>query len=83
MLVKDLIKVLLTLPEDALVVLAHDSEGNSFSPAADYGVGRYEAETKYWGQFGLTELTPDLRAEGYTEEDVADGPEAICLWPTN
>ena len=76
MTVKELIKLLQEQPGDALVVISKDSEGNAFYPIEDMGFGRYDGET-----FGLDELTESTEMLGYTEEDVVDGPIAICLWP--
>jgi len=83
MKVSDLIAQLKEFPQDAEVVQAKDGEGNSFSPLADVSLGRYEAETTWGGQWGLLELTDELKKQGYGEEDVPNGPPTICLWPTN
>lgn len=84
MTVAELIEILKTLPQDALVVQAKDAEGNNYSPTTNWiETGRYAAETSWNGQFGLFELTEEDQAQGYTEEDVPDGPVAVCLWPTN
>jgi hypothetical protein len=81
MTVAELIEALKEMPQTALVVLSSDAEGNSHSPVARIMIGRYEAESAYRGTIGLYELTEDLEAEGYTDEDVVNGPPAVCLWP--
>lgn len=83
MTVSELIALLQTMPADALVVQSSDAEGNNFSPVSEAGLGRYAAETTWRGEFGLYELTPEDEAKGYSEEDVPDGPPAVCIWPTN
>lgn len=83
MTVSDLIEVLKKLPQDAVVVQSSDGEGNNFSPTDDVDIGRYVAENTWRGEFGLAELTEEHRAKGYTEEDVPNGPIAVCFWPTN
>ena len=80
--VADLIKSLQEYPQDAVVIHSRDSEGNGFSPVAEVSLGRTSLEDgESEIQFGLDELTPELEAEGYTEEDVGDGPIAVCVWP--
>jgi len=83
MTVAELIDELKKHPLDALVVQAKDGEGNGFSPVTDIELGRYVADDadEWRGQFGLAELTDELREAGYSEEDVLDGPLAVCLWP--
>lgn len=83
MIVSELMGLLRSLPQDAIVVQSSDAEGNNFSPLADAGLGRYAAETTWYGEFGLHELTAEDIVQGYTEEDVLDGPLAVCLWPVN
>lgn len=83
MTVAELIKELKKLPPKTLVVQSKDSEGNGFSPVADVSLGRYEAESTWNGQFGLDKLTEELKSQGYSEEDVPNGPLAVCIWPTN
>lgn len=83
MTVAELIKELKKQPQDAMVVMSRDSEGNSYSPLADLGQGRYEEETSWSGQLGIVELTEEYIKQGYTEEDVLDGPIVVALWPTN
>jgi len=80
MTVAELIDALKDLPQEALVILARDSEGNGFQLIDDIGTGRWESEDE---SFLLGELTDEARAAGYTEEDVGKGPVAICLWPAD
>jgi hypothetical protein len=83
MTIAELIDTLQKLPPEALVIQSSDAEGNRFSPTAEVGIGRYTAENAWSGEFLLMELTDEHRAQGYTEEDVGNGPIAICFWPTN
>jgi len=78
MKVKDLIKHLSKANPDATVILSHDSEGNSFSPLliVSKDNNRYSD-----GEMGLDHLTKDLKEQGFTEEDLLEGEEAVVLWP--
>lgn len=74
MTVADLRAALADLPDDHLVILAKDSEGNQFGPLSEegVGVGAYHATTTWYGDFWAT----------------ADAPRAfpinaVCLWPVN
>lgn len=76
MKVKALIELLSELNPEHEVVLSGDGEGNSYSPLADHGVGRYTPESTWSGEFS-SEGDPD---EGYcTKKEV----NAVVLWPTN
>lgn len=81
MKVKQLIKKLQKLNPEAIVLISKDMEGNQhgklysieanvgYNPISEDGVGLYK-------------LTPKLKKEGFTEEDVCEGGvEAICLYP--
>ena len=73
------------LPDDALVILSRDSEGNRHSPLC--GVDshyRYQEHNSFCGEIGLDKLTSRFKEHGYTEEDVApkDARECVVLWPT-
>lgn len=83
MKVSDLIAILQEFPGDALVVQARDAEGNGYSPVDDVTLGRYAADSTWSGEYGLYELTAELKAEGFSEEDVPDGPSAVCIHPVN
>lgn len=77
--VGQLVAVLLELPQDAVVVLSKDAEGNGFppvaSPVGEYGfsTGFYEAESTWSGEY--------FNADDDERPD--DAVEAVCLWPTN
>jgi hypothetical protein len=83
--VKQLKKILEGVEDSRIVVMSSDGEGNSFSPLADVSErGKYEADSTYSGDFSTIEkLTKEDIADGFTEEDIARGEKAICLWPTN
>lgn len=72
------------LPDDMLVVMSRDSEGNGFGPLAAIETNsRYQAHNGWSGEVGLKEITPDLKERGYTEEDLApaSASECVVLWP--
>jgi hypothetical protein len=74
----------LNLPDDTLVVLAKDGEGNGFSPAVEAIPGMYLAETTWSGEHYLTEeqrLAEDDPDEYSAAPD--DAVPAVFLWPTN
>jgi hypothetical protein len=99
MTVGKLIEVLQGLPQDALVVLAKDSEGNDYSPIPGdpdyaYCLGTYIPESTWHGEFHWPDPTEETEAEDGDEEEDDEGDEdeyepdpdavvAVCLWPTN
>ncbi len=87
MTVKELIKELKDYPQDALVVMSSDGEGNSRSPLFDIGNAVYVPDSTWSGDTHVARtLTPELKEQGYTEEDCynqKDGQDAVGLWPTN
>ena len=83
MTVKELIVLLQEEDQDRIVVMSKDAEGNYYSPLDDMHACAYRAETTWYGEVGLEELTEEDKENGYTEEDVIDGEKAIRLWPVN
>jgi hypothetical protein len=78
------LKISLKENGDREVILAADSEGNSYSPMYSVWEGAYIAETTYSGEAYLDELTESDKEAGYTMEDVReDGVKAIFFTPTN
>lgn len=74
----------LNLPDDTLVVLAKDGEGNGFSPAVEAEHAMYLAESGWSGERYLTDA--DRQAQDDADEyDEApdDAVPAVFLWPTN
>lgn len=82
MTVKEL-KELLTHPDikdDDLVVMSSDPEGNSYHPLDGYSIEVCSSD----GEIFPRELTPEMREQGYTEEDLYqgdDGKNVVVLWP--
>lgn len=86
MKVHELIDLLADLDSDDLVVLAKDAEGNGFSPFEGIGLSVYVADSTWSGEITLRELTPELRDQGFTEDDLdqsGKGVKAVVLWPVN
>jgi hypothetical protein len=87
MKVRELIELLTELGPETLereVILSIDSEGNGFKPMSSYSFAAYDAECddSWYGEIGIEELTPELEAEGYSEDDLRpNGVPAIVLWP--
>lgn len=74
----------LNLPDDTLVILAKDGEGNGFSPAVEAIPAMYLAETTWSGEHYPTEeqrLAQDDPDEYSAAPD--DAVPAVFLWPTN
>jgi len=75
MTVKELKALLAKLPDETLVVLARDAEGNGFSPAGGTTpAARYVAASRPW-QMG-TLYTP-----GDPPFEARQGQPAVALWP--
>ncbi len=87
MTVKDLKDKLSTYPDDLLIVMSSDAEGNSKSPLAELDTRVYVPNSTWSGETYMARvLTPELEAEGYEEEDCyeeGNGQDAVVLWPTN
>ncbi len=77
MKVKQLKEILSEMPDDALVVLAEDAEGNGFSP-----LGSYNTDMKY-----LPGRHPWRRGQVLAGTEVKAGSSkarpALVLWPTH
>jgi len=74
----------LNLPDDTIVILAKDAEGNTFSPLVETEHAMYLADTTWSGEHYLTEQSR-LAEEQPDDWDPApdDAVPAIFLWPTN
>lgn len=86
MKVKDLKKKLEEFDDEDEVILSEDSEGNGFSPLDDFWEAVYVPETTWYGNVYYRELTPDMIAQGFSEEDAyhgKDGINAVVLYPAN
>lgn len=72
----------LNLPDNTLVVIARDAEGNGYSPIATVDDHLYDAESPYSGQMYVT---PELRAADPDQWDEApdSAVPAIFLWPAH
>ena len=75
LLVKDLKALLANIPDEALVLLGSDAEGNSFSPLAGYTEdARYLPHRLAWRR-------GEAVSEGLPEFNPNRGKVAILLWP--
>lgn len=75
--VKELKEFIKDLPDETVVILAKDSEGNKFSPLASVYAGYYFPTNDWSGDF-----ISSTDEEAYQAIDVGDC-DAICLGPTN
>lgn len=80
MKVKELIEVLQQLPQDAIVILQKDSEGNGYSPLSGAEPCHYVAETTWSGEVRDHE---DMKHECELEGEECPAPNAVVLWPVN
>lgn len=86
---KELRELLADVPDDTLIVLSSDAEGNKHSPLADASNALYGAETTWSGDVYLTneELDAEIATgdDGWSEEDRApdDAVPAFVLVPVN
>lgn len=80
------------LRDDAIVVIAKDSEGNAFSPlytANEDGLYRpessYAGEVAWWDEDDVEDAGPDRQtwSEWYAETREEGGLPCLVLWPTN
>jgi len=78
--VKELIETLSELPEDSVVILQKDSEGNGYSPLAGLEAAKYIPGTTCNGEVPCNE---DIESGELEEEDVAKMLDCVVLWPTN
>lgn len=83
-------ELLADAPDDALVVMSKNGEGNGFSPFSELGDGRYIAESSWSGYLadeGEDDDEPGdddvVTAGADYEEPTEQGVACIVLWPTN
>ena len=76
MTVGELKEMLKDEPDDYLVVLSKDSEGNRFSPLYIPSTGMYEPETEWSGDVIDQEWAEEEGGTEYKEN-------AVILWPMN
>lgn len=86
MTVQELREMLDGLPDNMLVVLQKDAEGNGYSPLS--GVDSvncvYRAESTFGGKVGYAVLTEELAKAGYDADDVfGDGVLCVVFCPIN
>ena len=86
MLVKELIEILQSMPQDSIVILQKDSEGNGYSPLYDVDSDAiYVKETDWYGEVKSTQWTADeagMEEKMWTIEKVIS-PACVVLSPTN
>ncbi|MER5750661.1 hypothetical protein [Streptomyces sp. NPDC002088] len=74
----------LNLPDDTLVVIAKDAEGNGHSPLVDADHAMYRADTTWLGERYMPEAQ---RLAERNPDDWTQAPDdavpAVFLWPTN
>jgi hypothetical protein len=78
MTVKELRELLEQFDDDAIVVIATDGDGSSYSPLAETSEGHYIPENGWSGDFVDSD-----EAEEDEDINLDDAERAIVLWPTN
>jgi hypothetical protein len=82
--VRELREALAGLPDDMLVVMSRDAEGNGYSPLVEASESMYLAETTWSGD--LYPTPEDIAADaqlGEDDEAPDDAVRVIALWPVN
>lgn len=84
MKVGELKALLAGVDDDREVVMSRDSEGNGYSPLAQVDdESTYRADSTWAGEVGPEAITDEMRAQGWTDEDMVGGVPAVVFWPTN
>lgn len=75
MKVRELIEILQKADLDATVVLSWDPEGNGFSEM--YPIEEGLVFLPWDGKVRYTNLTDEMRKQGYDEEDIYEGDDGV------
>jgi len=78
---RELIEALAGVPDDTLVVLSSDAEGNSHSPLSGVYDSHYVADTSWSGR--LVELDDEEDCDEFSEEELETAVPCILLSPVN
>lgn len=73
-------------PDKIIVVQSIDSEGNSIRNTAEISHDAFNQDSSWDGELRLPGvLTDERKAEGYSEEDMANAESVPCVtfWPVN
>lgn len=76
-----MIERLQTADPDAMIVMASDAEGNSYSPLEEIDEGMYIPDSG-WGGYVVFDKEEYETDEDY-EEDVENATSAVILYPRN
>jgi len=79
MTVQELIEILQGVEDkEREVVVSMDEEGNGFRPVHQIDANSLFDPTE--NEVGIETLTPELREQGYCEEDLGCGTPCIVIW---
>ena len=78
MKVSQLMDILERCNQDAEVIMTGDEEGNYYSSVESVDSELYIDED---GNVGFNSITPELREEGFGDEDLVVGKECVVLIP--
>lgn len=77
MTVAELIGHLEKFPGDLEVMTAIDAEGNGYNPLYYHPIlSKWDEDSQ---MMGIVELTDELRASGYTEEDIPENGKIVVV----
>jgi hypothetical protein len=84
MKVRELKLLLEDVDDDRIVIIQKDGEGNGYSPLELIDdESNYLADSTWSGEVKYPKLTPELKKQGYGEEDCGEGEPALILVPIN
>lgn len=71
MIVSDFIDVLKKMPQDSIIIMSKDAEGDNYSPLYDIEQGSYLKENSWSGEVF------------FSKEKPKNTESCVVLWPTN
>jgi hypothetical protein len=84
--VNELKALIKDFPDEMVIVMSSDGEGNSFSPLSDFSTGTYVPTTTWFGDFhSKPSPKDDLEDIEYYEAMTSDpnAAPALVFWPVN
>lgn len=78
MKVFELIELLEKCNQEAIVIMAGDEEGNYYNDVSGIDEPLYMDGD---GNIGFNSITPELREQGYGDDDLVVGEECVVLFP--
>jgi hypothetical protein len=80
MKVKELLEKLADMDPEMDIIVSMDAEGNSYSKLGSVCLGAYIGESSWDIEiYADNRLTEEMKADGYTEEDICEEAERCIL----